>query len=593
MLYFDIETNGLLDTTDKIHCICTYDFATKKATNYDPSCISNGLKALQKADILVGHNIIGFDIPAIKKITGIDLMDKVCLDTLNIARLKFPHIFDLDLYHYRLENFKLRGKHSLKAWGTRLKCYKGTFGETTDWKYYTPKMLEYCAQDVQVGIRLFEYLKVDKLDSRSVALEHDFQKIITRQEQEGCPFDLQKAETLLVQLKTDKIQVSQRIKQLIPDKMIEENFIPKVNNITRGYKKGEVFVKRKAWVFNPGSRLQIGKYLIDKYKWEPIDFTTTGLPEVSEDVLDALPYEEAALFSQYLQTEKVLGFLSNGKNSWLKLVQPDGRIHGRVITNGAITGRCTHFNPNMAQIPSVRAYKGKECRELFYAPEGKRFVGGDASGLELRCLAHYLHPYDNGEYAKVILEGDIHTFNQKAAGLETRDKAKTFIYAFIYGAGNEKLGFITAPTASITAQEAIGKRLRAKFYSSIPALERLTNDVKSTFKTRGYLVGLDGRHLYPRAQHSALNTLLQSAGAIIMKKATCIFWDRVKEAGLLENIKPALHVHDEWQVISDEKWADTTGRKIPLAIKEAGEYFSFNIPLTGEYKVGQNWAQTH
>jgi DNA polymerase I-like protein with 3'-5' exonuclease and polymerase domains len=283
----------------------------------------------------------------------------------------------------------------------------------------------------------------------------------------------------------------------------------------------------------------------------------------------------------YLLITKRLGQVAEGNQAWLKLHR-NGVIHGSVNTNGALSGRCTHQNPNVAQVPAVRAPYGEECRSCFTAPEGKVLVGVDASGLELRCLAHYLHSWDKGAYAKEILEGDIHTANQQAAGLETRDQAKTFIYAFLYGAGDAKIGTI------VGGNSADGKRLKKAFMSKIPAIKRLLDAVSGSLERRPFLVGLDGRELPCRSQHSALNLLLQSAGAVIMKQA-------LVEFVRLANKPYKLHanVHDEVQFSCDEEHAEELGRCFVNAIIKAGMVLKFRCRLDGEYNIGKNWAETH
>lgn len=289
--------------------------------------------------------------------------------------------------------------------------------------------------------------------------------------------------------------------------------------LSAGYKDGDIVKgnhKTKTIPFNPASRDQIAERLI-KRGWKPQAYEGKR-PAINEGVLKSIDTPEASLLLEYLLVSKRLGQLAEGQQAWLKL-EKGGRIHGSVLTNGTVSGRCSHRNPNVAQVPAVRAPYGSECRELFKAPEGKVLVGCDASGLELRALAGYLFPYDNGAYAKEILTGDIHTANQKAAGLQTRDQAKTFIYAFLYGAGDAKIGEIVGGSSKE------GKRLKASFMSKTPAIKRLTNAVAEAVSTRGTLRGLDGRPLPCRSAHSALNLLLQSAGAVIMKQALIEFID--------------------------------------------------------------------
>lgn len=252
------------------------------------------------------------------------------------------------------------------------------------------------------------------------------------------------------------------------------------------------------------------------------------------------------------------------------------------MTNGTVSGRCSHRNPNLAQVPAVRAPYGSQCRELFTAPKGKVLVGCDASGLELRALAGYLYPYDNGAYAKEILTGDIHTANQRAAGLETRDQAKTFIYAFLYGAGDAKIGEIVGGSSKE------GKRLKQSFMSKIPAIRRLTQAVADAVSVRGTLKGLDGRPLPCRSAHSALNLLLQSCGAVIMKQALVEF-----TAVATKPFEMHANVHDEVQFSCLPEWADELGSQFVNSIVKAGKTLKFKCPLDGEYKIGNNWKETH
>lgn len=270
----------------------------------------------------------------------------------------------------------------------------------------------------------------------------------------------------------------------------------------------------------------------------------------------------------------------------MKKVARDQRLHGSVITNGAVTGRATHNNPNMAQVPSCAAPFGKECRSLFAVPKGKRLVGADLSGLELRCLAHFMAKYDNGAYGKILLEGDIHSANQEAAGLPTRNAAKTFIYAFLFGAGSAKIGSVIGKGADA------GAKLKKTFLAKIPALNKLSTAVQGA-AGRGYLTGLDGRSLHIRSTHAALNTLLQSAGALISKQAIVEFDSMIKAKGWSDRVHQVAWVHDEIQVESDEEIADEVGQLAVLSFQKAGEYFNFRIPITGEYRVGGSWAETH
>ena len=268
-------------------------------------------------------------------------------------------------------------------------------------------------------------------------------------------------------------------------------------------------------------------------------------------------------------------------NSWLKALEPDNRIRGYVNHNGAVTGRMTHSHPNTAQIPSTSSPYGKECRECWTVKDGNQLVGIDASGLELRMLAHYMN--DEG-YTNEILNGDIHTTNQKLAGLESRNQAKTFIYALLYGAGDAKLG-------SVAKQgKARGRELRNSFLDSLPSFKSLVQRVQRESK-KGFLKGLDGRKVTVRSEHAALNTLLQSAGAIVMKEALVILDNSIKEMRL--DAKFVANVHDEWQIECRASVADKVGKLGVEAIIQAGKNLNLNCPLDGDYNIGDGWHETH
>jgi len=308
--------------------------------------------------------------------------------------------------------------------------------------------------------------------------------------------------------------------------------------------------------------------------------------------------------------QKRIGQVAEGNEAWLRHVQKDSRVRGRVNTNGAVTGRMTHSKPNMGQVPSGKSEYGHECRQCWTVPPGKKLVGADADALELRDLAGYLAIYDEGAYIKTVLEGDksqgtdMHSVNCRALGMDPkayvfgaetgRDVAKTWFYAFIYGAGPEKLGYTVLRTHGKQAREK-GLELRKAFLKGLPAVGKLVSAVQDKAKTRGYLIGLDGRRLPVRSMHAAINTLLQSAGAVQMKKALCILDDDLQAAGLTPgvNYEFVANVHDEWQIEVDENKAEMVGRMAVDAIRKAGAFFKFRCPLDGAYDIGNNWSETH
>jgi DNA polymerase I-like protein with 3'-5' exonuclease and polymerase domains len=431
-------------------------------------------------------------------------------------------------------------------------------------------MEKYCIQDTLVTEKLYNHLvselKQQKFEQRSIDLEHKVQAIIAKQERNGFRLDEKKATILLSELTSKLSAIEVEMQSIFPAKTIE-----------RISEKTGKPLKAKVEVFNPGSRKQIGERLIEK-GWKPDKFTETGQPIVDEGTLEGLDIPEAKAINEYLMLQKRVAQIE----SWLKALGSDGRVHGKVITNGAVTGRMTHMSPNMAQIPNSGSPYGEDCRDLWIVEKGYKLVGIDAAGLELRMLAHYMK---DDAYTSEVVSGDIHTANQKAAGLATRNQAKVFIYAFCYGAGDAKIGTIVGGSAKE------GQELKSRFLKNIPSLKELREKVSRVAKNTGTLPGLDGRRLQVRSDHAALNTLLQSAGAIVMKQALVILNDELRRAKI--DYRFVANVHDEWQIEVEESRAEEAGILGILAIEDAGKELHMRCPLAGEYKVGNSWKETH
>jgi DNA polymerase I len=600
---FDCETDGLLDTLTTIHSLVLIDVDTGEmaVSAYQHLTITVGLTMLMEADEIIGHNVIGFDIPAIQKVYPWFQPKGTVSDTLVASRLIWSDLADEDFENNRkaealrvdpLPN-KMIGSHSLKAWGYRLGILKGDFGATADWSVWSPEMQLYCEQDVRVTVALYRHISAEEYSSKALDLEHEFATVIAMQERHGFAFNEAGAISLYQQLVKRRMELAEELKATFPPKEVQEVFIPKRNNKTLGYVKDFPFTKTRMVEFNPSSRQMIADRLMDM-GWRPEELTPSGQAKIDETILSRLPYPEARLLAEHFLVEKRIGQISEGDQAWLKLVRA-GRIHGRVNTNGAVTGRCTHSNPNVAQVPRVGSPYGAECRSLFTVRNGYSLVGADLSGLELRCLAHYMALYDGGAYATVLLEGDIHTVNQQAAGLPTRNDAKTFIYAFLYGAGPVKIGSIVEPTASEERQKLTGIRLQKAFLRKTPALARLRDTVRAKVSNTGRLIGLDGRILKIRSQHSALNTLLQSAGALIAKQATVIAYQDLCTNGYKwgKDFAMVAHVHDEMQFEVRHGLEEIVGSTVVNAMRKAGDHFKFRCPIDGEYKIGSNWKETH
>ena len=416
---FDLEADNLLDDVTKVHCIVLSQ--DDKVISFPPDKIQDGLKLMSKADKLIGHNIIDYDLRVLEKIYNWKYEGEV-FDTLVASRTIWSHLYQVDAELQRI-NTNLYGSHSLKAWGFRLGELKGLFNQGTEsFEKYTKEMLSYCIQDVKVTSLLYNKILKKKFSEDALKMEHDIHTLLLQQQERGIHFDEQKAQKLYSSLASRKQEIEDELQ-----KVFEPNIIV-------------MKTKTKTTPFNPASRQQIAGRL-KKRGWKPKEYTPCGEPKIDEKILEKIDIPEARLLREYLMLNKRLGQIATGKQAWLKLVK-DGKLHGRVNHMGAITARCTHSNPNLAQVPRVGAEFGQECRELFNVPTGYVLLGADATGLELRCLSHFLHRYDDGAYTKTLLEGDIHTANQKAAGLETRQQAKTFIYGFLYGENVTKERYI-------------------------------------------------------------------------------------------------------------------------------------------------------
>lgn len=580
---FDIETNGL--DPDTIWCMSLLDVDTEEQFSYGPEVLGHGLLKLMDATKLIGHNILGFDIPVIKNITGINLFNKTIVDTLVLSRLFNP---------------VREGNHGLERWGYALGCAKIKF---SDYDNYSEEMLKYCEQDVYLNYKVYKALKKESagFTKQSVDLEHKVSILLNQQRKQGFLLDQEKCGKLLEELSNLSLEVQEEIIKTmgtpseeyeLKPKYTKAGKLSKLGSITGSHKSSHLSEQQFDYFntngaessilltveddFNLNSRKQIGERLIN-LGWKPSNFTPTGQPIIDEGTLKKIKdIPEALLVAKYFMLQKRISQLL----SWFKELNEDtGRVHGFVNHNGTITGRMTHRSPNMAQIPSSSSEYGAECRACWTVPEGYKLVGIDASGLELRMLAHYMN---DKEYTNEVINGDIHTTNQKLAGLKSRNQAKTFIYAFLYGAGDAKIGTVVGGT------KKDGARLKKSFLHNLPPLKHLRDRVKRE-AAKGFVKGLDGRKVFVRSEHAALNTKLQSAGAIVMKMAKIILAEKMKDL----DAKFVANVHDEWQieVIADQ--ADLVGKLGVESIIEAGLHFNMDCPLDGEYNVGDNWYETH
>lgn len=620
---FDIETDGLLPELTKIHSLVLKDidtgevFSCAAARNGESpggewSDIGLGLKLLADADLIVGHSIIDFDLHAIKKVYPEWTTRAQVRDTVVMSRLFWPSdlLKAIDHAKKRVPG-KLTGKHKLEAWGHRLMEYKGDF--KGPWHTWTQEMQDYCVQDVEVTHKLWNLLVSKQYSEQAIQLEHDVQEIISLQVQAGVPFDMDGARSLYGDLVQLRMQLNKECQALFPSWEIRTPFTPKANNKTRGYVKGVQIEKVKVMEFKPTSGDHIADRLIKLRGWKPEAYGKDGKPTVDEAVLAALDYPEVPLLLRFTMIQKRIGLLAEGRKALMKSVRPDGRIHGGVVVNGTVTGRMAHFGPNLGQIPKVKKSKTKgvlkgeegdfgfEFRSLFYAPKGWRMVGVDESGLELRMLGHYMARWDDGAYAREVVGGDVHTLHQTTLGIASRDDGKTWTYAWLYGAGDEKLGKILKILSGKSADETKRKRItagrasRAKFLTKLPALKFLIDACRSKHRSQKHVRGLDGRMIHTRSDHSSLNSLLQSAGAIVCKVWIVTLHRRLRERGFEwgRDFQHLLTIHDEVQILAREEIADEVGKIAADAAREAGEILGLRVPTAGEYKVGNRWSETH
>lgn len=570
----------------------------------------------------------------------------------------------LEAWGYRLGQMKGEYKDDFKA---ALEEQGEAYVEGMEWKSFNEPMMAYNVQDVVVTKALLEKLLSDKhyfpdqgIDwtdvgstfwtesCEAVWLEHRAAWLLAKQERNGFPFDTKAIEALYVELAARRAELLRELTETFgtwyqPKGGTELFKHPRTGKPLPKYprvkypKTGTVFLKDgktlakgetmkdAPWtpiehvVFNPSSREHIAKKL-QEAGWVPTEFTDKGAPKVDDEVLEHVRVDDPEkqkcidLIKEYLMIQKRIGQAAEGDKAWLRYVAEDGKIHGSVNPNGAVTGRATHSFPNLGQVPGVRSPYGEPCRASFGAEHhldgltGKPWVqaGIDASGLELRCLAHFMSKYDDGAYADVILNGDIHTVNQEAAELPTRDNAKTFIYGFLYGAGDEKIGQI------VGAGKERGKQLKKKFLENTPAIAALREGIQQTLVEssrwvggeqqvkwkRRWIRGLDGRKVHVRSPHAALNTLLQSAGALICKLWIVETEELLLKAGLKHgwdgDFAYMAWVHDEIQVACrTPEIAQQVIDTAQQAMRNVGEHFKFRCRLDTEGKMGPNWAVCH
>ena len=581
-LFIDIETDGL--DPSRVWCIVASDgdmckwFALNRADGVQefPKWLE---EMYPDGYTMIGHNILDFDVPVLNRLLNMHINHEDCLDTLVMSRLANP----------------IRsGGHSLAQWGVTLGYEKV---KHTDWDRYTPAMMHRCDTDVKINQLIYAALKKELIDfsPESIRLEHDVTNIFTGMKLKGFTIDMEKAHKLMCSLKNEADQIAEEvlsyfkpISKETPTRVPKYTAKGEVSKVgLRMYEPHELdgivgeFSPIVMEPFNLGSPSQINKRL-NKLGWKPTERTKSGASfTISEVNLNTIP-DTAPQCVRNLSRMLMLRSRVKLIEGWFDATKDDDKVHGSIISVGAVTHRCSHRDPNTANIPASGSPYGAECRSCFIPSGPERvIVGADASGIQLRMLAHYM---GDQEYINAILEGDIHTYNQVAAGIDTRDQAKTFIYAWLLGAGDAKIGSIVGGNAKR------GRDLKEQFLRNIPALLELKMRARAA-ADRGYLEGLDGRRLPIKSEHYALSSYLQGGEAVVMKWAMRHAYEEIRDYQY--DARFVAFVHDEWQTDTHKDYADAVGAGMVRAIITAGKHFSLRCPLDGEYKVGNNWAETH
>ena len=562
-LAFDIEADGLNEVVinkkghpipegKEVFCMVIQDIDNpSRIYKFGPDKISEGVGMLRCAKLIVGHNIMMYDLPMLERFFG--PIDTPAYDTLIVSRMMYPDKLDHPL-----------GGNSLECWGKHLGMEKIEF---KDFSEYTEEMLTYCVRDVEVTTGIFnEQKKFVKKYPKSIKLEHMLSRIISSQINTGFGFDMDSADELERDLLMEKVEIEDNLCQIFPP-IVEERWSEKTGKR----------LKDKVTHFNPASRQQIAMRLGDKYGWDPPK-TDKGNPKVDAAELKKLPWSEAKELVRYFDIIKLLGMLED----WIHRAKTsrDGRIHGNVNTQGTVTGRMTASQPNLQQVSG-----DKRARSLFVPRKGWKQVGIDASGLEARLLANRMAQWDGGDFGRTVLHDDIHTVNQRKAGLPTRDDAKTFFYALIYGAGDGKIGQI------INKGAKAGRLIKSRYLDEMPALKKLLDNCKFQVAKKGTITLLDGREVPCRSEHKALNVQIQGDGAMIMKVAQVLFDHYLKQYEGRYNFMAT--VHDEWQLECDPDIAEAVGELGVKAIKDAGKRLGCLVDMDGEYRIGNNWSDCH
>ena len=579
----DIETDDLDATV--IHVACTRVVGTEERRTFTAENMAELPDYLRSFDWMYGHNAVNFDIPVINRLLDADLDIAKVRDTMLISQLLWPD---------------RPGGHSLRAWGERLEDAKIDFH---DWSLgATAEMIEYCRQDVDLTHRVLKHLQGEayQMDrsaggaswKAALTMEHRVRAVMNSVEDHGYYLDQPRAATLVATLSNEVAEIEAEVLSGLPDipkprrlvvpKYCKDGTMSSVGlkhlndpSVCDGGGPGTGQHTAIDWqTFNLASRQQIADRLM-RQGWVPKKHTEKGQPIVDEATLSAIDLPLAQKIARYLMLQKRVAQVS----SWLDKVDRDSRVRCGYLTLGAITHRMSCTGPNLQQVPGPQSEYGMECRSCWTVLAGRQLIGTDLAGIELRCLAHYLNDND---YTEELINGDVHTRTQHLAGLPTRAGAKTFTYALLYGAGNAKLGTIIGGGADA------GAAIRERYLRGMPSFANLQRRVARQ-AVSGTVTGIDGRHVRVRSEHAALNTLLQSCAAVIAKQ-----WLINVHEMLPPGANIVAMIHDELCIEADASLdPEEIGLISKNAVQAVAEQLSFNCPLDCDWKVGNNWSETH
>lgn len=639
-LVFDIETVPIPKDRrkfpDTIHCIVAQDPITGEVFEAGPGDVESMARLLMRADRLIGHDIARFDLPVLEHHFPWFRYRGEIYDTHAASRLVFAsNMYECSIAFQRYQTrspeerearipTKLLDAHKLEAWGYRLKIPKQHADvELSFFEQWSQDLQDRCRSDVEINTALYHRLQqpaaIDwpACSERSVLNESKVAYIIGVQERNGVGFDREAATTLYAQLIQERDELGKVLRQLVQPWLAPDGrpLVPKRAMVRKAKRQWPEYVEAaaeyqrfKVVEFNPDSPLHIARVLTAVYGWQPKEFTPGGQAQTNEAILADLDYPIIPQLVRYITIGTRLGQLADGREAWLKH-ETEGRIHGAVKVTGTRTSRAAHWKPNLGQVPALKKPYGAECRALFKPTRpGWVQVGVDASGLELRMLAHRMAYFDGGAFAEIVLDGDPHTEWMKATGIYIRDNQKTVSYAFLYGAQDERLGLTVirdwrmayekgltqVPPPSASCAEELGRAARRGLLRNFRALEKLLDNCHAASE-RGYIHALDGRILACKSKHGSLNDLLQSDGAILIKWAMALWWDELCAEFGPPGIRWALMlwVHDEWQFECVPEIADRLGEMVCRAITQAGDLLGVRCRMDGEHKVGHNWKETH